>query len=170
MKDARKENRFGGTAWSLLSICILVAVAILFNFFPAKVGSIRLEPGSVRFVSLLAPEFADFLPRLNIWWGLSFALHVAHLVLGRWTVHMRWADVAAHLLGAAVLGSMARGDPFLNLSEVPVDLTWLLALGSVGLLAAAGLRVQKLLTIKPIIFHWEQGEPAFPGEGKGAAR
>jgi hypothetical protein len=170
MKDAGREKRYSSSAWSLFSMCALVAVAILFNFFPDKVGSIRSASGSVRFVSLLAPEFAGFLPRLNIWWGLGFALHAARLILGRWTVHMRWADVAAHLLGAAVLGSMARADPFLNVSEVPADLRWLLALGSLGLLAAAGLRVQKLLTIKPIIFHWDQGEPALPSEGKGAGR
>jgi hypothetical protein len=76
--------------------------------------------------------------------------------------------VAVRFFGAAVLGSMALGDPFLPAGGPVADLKWLLALPCMGLLAAAALRLQKLLVIKPIIFRWEHGERVLPSEGKGA--
>jgi hypothetical protein len=170
MEEIRREQDHGSTARSVFCMCALVAAAIVFNLLPDKVGSIRLDAHPVRVIPMLAPGFAAFLPRLNVWWALSFSLHAARLILGRWTVTMRWLDVVAHLFGACVLGAMAAGDPFLPVPGLPTDLSWLLALACLALLVVAGMRLQQLLVLKPVVFRWEQGEQAPPIESKGRGR
>ncbi len=105
--------------WSgpTIGICITVACATIFNFFPEKVGYYKTIVDSASFVPLLGPGFATYLPWLNLWWGLVFSLQVAHLSLGRWITVTRWSDLGLDVLGAAVLLATAGGQPFL---QVPV--------------------------------------------------
>ena len=94
---------------TVVEICILIGVMILFNLFPEKVGfySSAVEP--YVFVPLLTPEWLAFVPWLNLWWGLALALALIKLAYGRWTEALRWADLGAHVLSIFLLASVVLG-------------------------------------------------------------
>lgn len=46
------------------------------------------------FVPLLASEFKNHLPWLNLWWGLTLVLSLVNLYYRRWQPATRWADFA----------------------------------------------------------------------------
>lgn len=111
---SRRMARPGRTAihriLTLAEICILIAVIVLFNAFPEKVGiySSAVEP--YLFVPLLTPAWLPYVPWLNVWWGLALTLALVKLVYGRWTQALRWADLGVHLLSIVVLVSLILGD------------------------------------------------------------
>jgi hypothetical protein len=101
----------------VVNICFTIACLVVFNGFPQWVG-VRIsfdDPRSV--VPLLSPQFWQYLPWLNAWWGLSLTLNLAHLGLRHWHPITRWADAALTVYGALVLlrlvsgGSIVRYDP-----------------------------------------------------------
>jgi hypothetical protein len=91
---------------TLVEICILLGVIVLFNAFPERVGlySSAVEP--YLFVPLLTPEWLSTMPWLNVWWGLALTLALIKLVYGRWTQALRWADLGVHLLSIAILAGV----------------------------------------------------------------
>ena len=101
--------------WPIVEIGILFALLILFNLLPAKVGILVSATDLSSFVPLLGPEFQPHLPWLNLWWGLGLLLAVAKLVVGRWTVELRWADLGLGVLGACVLSRLVFGGPTIGL-------------------------------------------------------
>jgi len=96
-----------------LECSILLGLLVLFNAFPDKIGVVvsATDPGS--FFPLLSPSFRAQIPWLSIWWGLSLVLAMAKLALGRWTVAMRWADLALSVCGALILVRLLLGGPIL---------------------------------------------------------
>jgi len=101
--------------WPILEVCILSALLVWFNLFPAKVGILISGTDLSSFVPLLAPEFQSHMPWLNLWWGMSLLLAVAKLVVGRWTLELRWADLGVGILGAYVLSRLVFGGPIAGL-------------------------------------------------------
>ncbi len=97
---------------TVVEICILIGVIVLFNLVPEKVGiySSAVEP--YVFVPLLTPEWLSYIPWLNVWWGLALTLALLKLVYGRWTEALRWADLGVHLLSICVLASVLLGYTF----------------------------------------------------------
>jgi len=96
---------------ALIEVCFLIALIVLFNGFSEWIGYYpsALEPR--RFVSVLAPEFAQHMPWLNALWSLSLALALAKFAFARWNYPLRWADVALGVLSIAVLARMVSGGP-----------------------------------------------------------
>jgi hypothetical protein len=119
---SQERKAFGGAqrihpAGVMVNICFTIACLVIFNGFPQWVG-VRIsfdDPSSL--VPLLSPQFWQYLPWLNAWWGLSLTLNLAHLGLRRWHPITRWADAALTVYGALVLlrlvsgGSLVRYDP-----------------------------------------------------------
>ena len=101
--------------WPIVEIGILFSLLVLFNLFPAKVGILVSATDLSSFVPLLAPEFQPHLPWLNLWWGLALLLAVVKLIVGRWTVELRWADVCLGILGAYVLSRLVFAGPIVGL-------------------------------------------------------
>lgn len=97
---------------TIVEICILIGVIVLFNVFPEKVGiySSAVEP--YVFVPLLTPEWLAYVPWLNLWWGLALALALVKMVYGRWTEALRWADLGVDVLSICVLASVLLGYAF----------------------------------------------------------
>lgn len=87
------------------------AVAVLFNFFPPWVGVVAIHNTDVRVIPLLLPEFARYLPLLNIFWAASFALNLIVLRHGRWRPASRWADLGLTVLNGVVLVIIINGPP-----------------------------------------------------------
>ncbi|MGH9649954.1 MAG: HAAS signaling domain-containing protein [Terriglobales bacterium] len=88
-----------GHVFSLYGILVLAA---LFNFVPGWVGIYWPGGGSWRVTPLLLPEFAFYMPMLNVWWGLAFAFNLLVLRQGRWTRQTRWAEFALGLLSGGI--------------------------------------------------------------------
>jgi len=98
---------------TLVDLLVIVAAAIVLNFFPQKVGVLVSATDPSSFIPLLAPEFPSYLFWLNIWWGVTLSLYVAHLVLGEWNRATRWIDVGRRLSGVLLLGWIVVGAPFI---------------------------------------------------------
>ncbi len=96
---------------TIVDLCLIVAASVLFNVFPEKVGFIRslTEPSS--FTLLLAPDFQNHMPWLNLFWGLAFSLCVANLVMLRWNIGTRSIDLALSILGIVILIELVLGGP-----------------------------------------------------------
>jgi len=95
----------------------LAGLIALFNLFPQWVGIwMGMDGDSLewRFLPLLAPQYPVYLPWLNLWWGAALSLDLALIGLGRWSLALRWADLAVRALGTAVLYRLLTGPPILG--------------------------------------------------------
>ncbi len=97
---------------TVIEICILLGLLVLFNGFPEKVGIYSSGVRPYHFVPLLTPEWLSYMVWLNTWWILALALASVKLVYARWTQPLRWADLGLHLLGIGVIASVIWGVPF----------------------------------------------------------
>ena len=105
--DADHVNVVG----TIVDLMIITAVSIVLNFFPGQVGIIRslTDPSSI--TPLLAPEFQVHMRILNLYWGLAMSLCIANLVLRRWNIVTRSAELGLHFLALAILVQMVLGGP-----------------------------------------------------------
>jgi hypothetical protein len=85
------------------------ALALLFNFFPPWVGIVAIHNTDVQMIPLLLPAFARYLPLLNGFWALAFALNLVVLRQGRWRPSTRWADLGLTAANAAILAVIING-------------------------------------------------------------
>lgn len=121
-------------------ICFLLALLILFNIYPDKVGVYRSLRDASSLVPLLGPGFYAALPWLTAWWVLGLAVASALLFFERWTLELRLADLVVDLVGVVTLARLLFGAPlFLAVPDWPVPFwTWntlarlLLALALLG--------------------------------------
>jgi hypothetical protein len=90
-------------AGHVFSMYGILALAALFNFLPEWVGIYWPRGGSWQVTPLLLPDFARYMPMLNAWWGLTFALNLLVLRQGRWTHATRWAEFALGFLSGGIL-------------------------------------------------------------------
>ena len=113
MNQIEQRNDRISKGRTLVDLLVIVAAAIVFNFFPQNVGVLVSATDPSSFIPLLAPEFQSYLLWLNIWWRVTFSLYVAHLVLGKWNLATRWIDIGRRLFGVVLLGWMMVGAPFI---------------------------------------------------------
>jgi hypothetical protein len=133
----------------IVRLFFIVAAAVLFNFFPQKVGYIRTATDPSSFTPLLGPGVRSFLPWLNLWWGLAFGLEIAHLILRRWITTTRWIGLALDVFGAVVLGAAAADTPFVEIPFVTPIARLALGLASIALLLSALVQFLRLLGRRP---------------------
>jgi len=93
----------------VVTICIMLGLLILFNFFPQVIGVYNYSNGEWTFSPMLAPTFRHFMPWFNVAWLGTLAMSVWLLVRGRWEPAMRWADLAREIFSAIVLLMVATG-------------------------------------------------------------
>ncbi len=96
---------------TVIEMALILAFMVLFNFFPDRIGMVRslLDPSSFR--PLLAPEFQDHMPWLNLYWGLALSLCAINLAFRRWNIYTRSAEFGLNLLAAYILLRMVLGGP-----------------------------------------------------------
>ncbi len=87
----------------VFSTYAIVALVILFNFFPQWVGFWSFSDGRWSGLPVLLPSFSVHLPLLNLWWAAAFVLNLVVLRHGRWRRSTRWAELAVGVLGIVVL-------------------------------------------------------------------
>jgi hypothetical protein len=93
----------------IFSTYAIVALVVLFNFFPQWVGFWAFGGGRWNGLPVLLPEFSTHLPLMNIWWASAFVLNVVVLVHGRWRRSTRFAELALGVLGIVVLLAIVLG-------------------------------------------------------------
>jgi len=106
------QDRVDKTAQAV-RICWLMALLILFNIYPDKVGAYRTALDSSTVAPLLGAGFYAALPWLDAWWILGVALASVLLFFERWTKELRLAGLALDLLGIAVLWRLLTGSSLL---------------------------------------------------------
>ena len=105
---------------ALVNLAVVCAVAGAFNILPEKVGILVSATNPSSFLPLLAPEFQEHMPWLNLYWALAIGLSAVNLALTRECVVTRWADVALSGLAALVMMRLVLGGP---ISAYPA-VTW----------------------------------------------
>jgi hypothetical protein len=119
----RKEDTYP-PALAIFSIGILTVLLALFNTFPQYIGVGWVADGAWTFTPVLSPNFfVEYLPLLNILWGLSMALSFVHLGLRRWTLGTRIADLGLAIFGIYILFQMITGGPIFAFQD-----TWITGL------------------------------------------
>ena len=100
-------------------IYVIVALAVLLNFFPAWFGIFIGSGKSLMVVPYYA--LGVYLPvqLLNVWWAGALALNVWLLNLRRWTREARWIELALNAIGAGILFVVIRASTF------ALDVDWL---------------------------------------------
>jgi len=99
--------------WVLIRIIVIVCLIVLFNFYFDRIGIVISATDPETFVPLLDASFKQYLPWLNLWLGLAWALNIAHIWLERWRPVTRWADLGLNVLGILILGQLILGSPIL---------------------------------------------------------
>ena len=106
------QDRIDKTAQAV-QICFLMALLILFNVYPDKVGAYRTVLDASSFVPLLGAGFYAALPWLNAYWLAALALASALLFFEQWTEELRLAGLALSILGIVVGCRLLSGAPLL---------------------------------------------------------
>ena len=96
---------------TVVDMGLITAAAIVLNFFPENVGIFKSLTDPASFRPLLAPEFQVHLPMLNLYWGLATSLCIANLILGRWNIVTRSAELGLNMLALAILVQIVLGGP-----------------------------------------------------------
>jgi len=100
----------------VISVCFQIALLVLLNAYPERIGVLISADDPASFVPLLGPEFRLAVPWLNAWLGLALALSFVHLSTRRWTSTTRWADLGLNAFGCAILWHMATAGPLVAAS------------------------------------------------------
>lgn len=136
---------------AVVNVVIIAAVAYLFNFLPEKVGTYRTLADVTTFTPLLAPEFAEHLAGLNLWWGMTFLFNLALLWTRRWTPALRWAQMGLGFIGAYLLTRIAVTDPFLPASGSDL-IPYLLAFVVLGIIFGSARKLNKLVNGRWLVY------------------
>lgn len=141
VKDPDRLSQYG----MVIEMYLILAFAVLFNFYPEWVG-MAIVDDRVHLTNFLRPAFFTYMPLLNVLWTLDFALHLMVLSQGRWRRDTRAAEFALGLYGAAILYLIISGPPSFRFDLlVKAVLKGVLAL----VLCGSGVRLYRLLTRRP---------------------
>ena len=129
VERAMQRREAAGTAWDpsalppvndpdrvsyfgrIFALYVIAALALVFNFFPGWVSVVIFHNTDTQVFPLLEPGFGRYLPLLNAWWALAFALNLAVLRHGRWRRTTRWADFGLEVGWAVILLLIVVGPP-----------------------------------------------------------
>jgi hypothetical protein len=102
---------------TIFGMVIIILVAVLFNFFPHKVGVYGvIVEGETWFAPLLAPTFEIYLPWWNLYWLLALGLNFILLVRGRWNITLKWMDLILMVFSGFLVYWMLVGPPVIGLT------------------------------------------------------
>jgi hypothetical protein len=145
LPPVKDPNRIS-QAHMVFEMYMILVFAVLFNFYPQWVG-MSFVNGRVHLTSFLLPAFATYMPLLNVFWALDFALHLTVLSQGRWRRETRGAELALGLYNAVILYLIIAGPPVFRWFDSLVKAV--LKAVIVLVLFGSGQRVYRLLTRRP---------------------
>ena len=128
VNDPDRISYFG----RIFALYVIAALALMFNFFPEWVAVVVFHNADSRVYPLLEPAFSRYLPLLNAWWALAFALSLVVLRQGRWRRATRWADFGLELFNAVILLLIFIGPPVFRYDLlIKVVLQWFLVFSAI---------------------------------------
>jgi hypothetical protein len=128
VNDPDRISYFG----RIFALYAIAALALLFNFFPDWVAVVVFNNANSRVYQLLEPAFGRYLPLLNTWWALAFAVNLVVLRQGRWQRATRWADFGLELFNAVILLLIFIGPPVFRYDLlIKVVLQWFLVFSAI---------------------------------------
>jgi hypothetical protein len=102
---------------TIFEIVVILVVAVIFNFFPQKVGPYGIvSDRGPWFVPLLAPTFGVYLPWWNFYWLLTLGLNFVLLARGWWNDTLRWAHLGLLVFSGALVYWMLKGPAIIGLT------------------------------------------------------
>jgi len=131
-KPGRDPDRVNPVELTFESV-FTIAALIIFNFYPQWVGFYWLQDGHWQSVTMLAPAFFQYLPWLNVWWGLQIVLDLIVLAQRRRQPLTYWLEVGLDVVRVLIFFQMLLGPAVVQLDAV--------ALAHVG---AGSLNAQQL--------------------------
>ncbi len=153
VKDPDRVSQAG----MVFEMYLILAFAVLFNFYPEWIG-VWFVNGRVHLTNFLLPTFATFMPLINVFWALDFTLHLIVVSQGRWRRETRAMEFALGIYGAVILYLVITGPPSFRFDFLAKGLLKLVLV--LVLLNSAG-RLYHLLTRRPFE-PWRFAEGAAP--------
>jgi len=156
--------------WLIVEMGCLIALIVLFNTSPNRIGILISATDPHSFYPLLAPRFQVHVPWLTLWWGLALSLAVIKFAYNRWTLALRWAALGLNILGMVVLGRLLLGSPILwsalldgwPVPVLNVVVKVIIGLSLVGLVVRTARECLQLLATQPAPI--TGSETSAPGE------
>ncbi len=112
--DYAEMNRLG----LVVETAVTIALLVLLNIFPEKIGITIIHDSQLTFVPFLGPSYTNFLLAINMWWLLSIVLNLFVLNRGHWSRATRWAEVGVNIVGVFVLYQIFLDDNFFSLNPI----------------------------------------------------
>jgi hypothetical protein len=102
---------------AIVETVFIVLGLILFNIYPQYIGiyGFTTDNGSF-FVPILSQAFFNYMPWINLLWGLQIALNALLIQRMRWQIGTRWFLIAIKAGEVALAYAMLNGPSLLNLT------------------------------------------------------
>jgi hypothetical protein len=100
----------------VVETAVTIAILLLLNFFPQRVGIYFFHDSEGGFVPMLGADYTTYLLGLNLWWVLSILLNLFVLRQGHWQRITRWAELGVNIIGVFVLYQIFSAGNFFGLN------------------------------------------------------
>jgi len=124
-----------GTIGLAVDMVLILAAALIFNFFPQWISMFQFEP-ALKATPILTDAFFRYLPWINLLWGLQVGLNLLLMRTGRVTPLARWLRMGLRVYTIALLAVMIAGAPVVKMPILPDFLNQLAPTALMGLLMA----------------------------------
>ena len=96
-------------------IVFTMAALLIFNLYPQWVGLYWIQNGHWQSVTVLAPAFFQYLPWLDVWWGLQIVLDLIVLAQRRRPPLTHWLGLGLDLLRVLIFFQLVLGPAVVQL-------------------------------------------------------
>ena len=103
-------------AGSIAEIVLTVVGLVIFNFYPEIIGFYSFTGKGSAFLPILTQAFSNYLPWINLLWGLQIGLNVMILQQMRWQTGARWFSIVIKAGEAALAYVMLKGPALVALT------------------------------------------------------
>lgn len=134
----------------IAEIVFTVLALVLFNVYPQYIGIYNFSDTGSSFVPFLSQAFFNYMPWINLLWGLQIGCDLLLLQQMRWTATTRWFWIVIKAGGIALAYAMLTGPSIINLTpealvtgmSMPADAAQIIAT-----MAAQGVKIALIVTI-----------------------
>ncbi len=103
-------------AGSIAEIVFTVVGLVIFNFYPEIIGFYSSADQGSAFLPILTQAFFNYLPWMNLLWGLQIGLNVMILQQMRWQTSARWFSIVIKAGEMALAYVMLKGPALVALT------------------------------------------------------
>jgi hypothetical protein len=132
-----EESNQVSVAGTIAEIVFAVVGLVIFNFYPEIIGFYSSTDKGSAFLPILTQAFFNYLPWINLLWGLQIGLNVMILQQMRWQTGTRWFSIVIKAGEMALAYVMLKGPALVALTaekllsfnpEFPTDAAQIIAI------------------------------------------